>query len=583
MLFCWQAPAGAAPVKSVVQQTSSLSVHSANRPVKDKWAVVVGISKFRDEKINLRFPAKDAKDFYDYLVTAGNFAKDHVVLLTDQSATREAILTILGDKWLPRLANPDDLVVVYISSHGSPADMDVGGVNYIVAYDSNLDCLYATGIPLQHLMAIIKNRVHSDRVVIVLDTCHSGSARVESKGLQRVGNVDAAAVMAGTGQMVIASSSTSQSSWEGRRYENSVFTYHLLKALREGGAGVTLGSAFETLKENVQEEVLKDRGTLQTPILCSAWKGADLILSTPPTRVRVVDIDATPAPSSAASEASNGKPSKKSDLSPDSELLLLKPIPPVVLLDNGNIYKVFNGPSRASSFTISYPILLTYIYTYHWNDGRGAVPGTIALRHQDGTVYGPWRAVGKPGQGGVPNAYWECEPLVRMKPGKYIVEDSDVATWSQNAGSRDSGFARVKGAPLIDVASANATVKREPSIAVYKNGNIYRVFNGGKSPRFALRTPTLLTNITNYHWNDGRGSQPGNISLRHEDGTIYGPWHCNGRSGQWGAPEVYWDCPVDVIVKAGNYQVIDSDPSTWSQNSLTGGSGMTEIRGVYQD
>lgn len=217
--------ADAAPVKSAVQQRS-VSVPSANRPVKDKWAVVVGISKFRDEKINLRFPAKDAKDFYDYLTTAGNFAKDHVVLLTDQSATREAILTILGDKWLPRLANPDDLVVIYISSHGSPADMDVGGVNYIVAHDSNLECLYATGIPLQHLMGIIRNRVHSNRVVVVLDTCHSGSANVESKGLHRVGNVDASAVMAGTGQMVIASSSPSQSSWEGRHYENSVFTYH---------------------------------------------------------------------------------------------------------------------------------------------------------------------------------------------------------------------------------------------------------------------------------------------------------------------------------------------------------------------
>lgn len=569
-------PACAVPAVKAAAPALNSPANSANRPIKDKWAVVVGISKFRDEKINLRFPAKDAKDFYDYLTTVGNFAKDHVVLLTDQNATREAILTVLGDKWLPRLANPDDLVVVYISSHGSPADMDVGGVNYIVAHDTNLDCLYATGIPLQHLMGIIQKRVHSDRVVVVLDTCHSGSANVEAKGLHRVGNVDASAVMAGTGQMIIASSSPVQSSWEGRRYENSVFTYHLIKSLRESNAKVTLGSAFEQMKENVQEEVLRDRGTLQTPVLCSAWKGADLILSTPPTRVRVVDIDSPSQPS-----ARPDTPTEP-EASSDSALLSLKPIPPVVLLDNGNIYKVFNAPTRAASFSISYPILLTYIYTYHWNNGRGAAPGTLALRHQDGTVYGPWRAVGKPGQGGVPNAYWECEPLVRIKQGQYTILDSDAQTWSQNSGSRETGFARVKGAPLIDEAAANGKVKRSPSTTIVKNGNVYRVFNGGKSPRFNLKTPTLITNITDYHWNDGRGSPPGTVSLIHEDGTIYGPWQCNGRSGQWGAPEVYWDCPLDVIVKAGKYKIVDSDPSTWSQNSLTGDFGMTEITGVYQ-
>lgn len=423
-------------------------------------------------------------------------------------------MTVLGDKWLPRLANPDDLVVVYISSHGSPADMDVGGVNYIVAHDTNLDCLYATGIPLQHLMGVIKNRIHSDRVIVLLDTCHSGAANVESKGLHRVGNVDASAVMAGTGQMVIASSLPGQSSWEGKRYENSVFTYHLIKSLRQGGAGTTLGSVFESMKENVQEEVLKDRGTLQTPILCSAWKGTDLVLATPPTRVRVVDIDTKPQSSSTSTSIAGD--TRNIDQSPDREILSLKPIQPVLLLDNGNIYKVFNGATRPTSFSISYPILLTYIYTYHWNNGRGATPGTIALRHEDGTVYGPWAASGKPGQGGVPNAYWECEPLVRIKPGRYTVEDSDAASWSQNSGSRESGFARVKGAPLVDAALASAVVKRSPSVSILKNGNIYRVFNGGKCPSFTLRTTTLITNISNYHWNDGRGSPPGKISLVHE-------------------------------------------------------------------
>ena len=103
---------------------------AVNRPIRDKWALIIGISKFKDEKLNLRYPAKDAQDFYEFLVHHEKFAKDHIKLLKDADATRGRILSELGDKWLPRVANPDDLILIYISSHGSASDLDVGGVNY---------------------------------------------------------------------------------------------------------------------------------------------------------------------------------------------------------------------------------------------------------------------------------------------------------------------------------------------------------------------------------------------------------------------------------------------------------------------
>ncbi|HND08207.1 MAG TPA: caspase family protein, partial [Candidatus Obscuribacter sp.] len=187
LLMPVQAQSGARSVKKpvaaakVVQTgaeagAKSNSRSAVDRPIKDKWAVVVGISEFADKKINLRYPAKDATDFYNFLVSDGGFKKDHVRLLVNEKATRSNILSTIGDRWLPRLAHPDDLVVVYISSHGSPADLDVGGVNYVVAHDTDTESLYATGLPLQDLMRIIKARVHCDRVVMILDACHSGAA-----------------------------------------------------------------------------------------------------------------------------------------------------------------------------------------------------------------------------------------------------------------------------------------------------------------------------------------------------------------------------------------------------------------------
>lgn len=231
----------------------------------------------------MKYAAKDATDFYNYLINEGHFAKDHVRLLLNQSATRENILSQLGDEWLPRVARPDDLVLIYLSSHGSPSSMDVEGANYVVAHDTHKERLYATGIPIKEFAHIIKQRVHSNRVVLILDACHSGAAKTDEKGLYRANNYDATQVAEGTGQLVICSSAPSQVSWESKRYENGVFTHHLIEGLRKSPK---FSDTYNYLKENVQAEVLADRGELQTPDLKSKWTGSDLALTVPPTQPR---------------------------------------------------------------------------------------------------------------------------------------------------------------------------------------------------------------------------------------------------------------------------------------------------------
>ncbi|CAN5567765.1 hypothetical protein BH11CYA1_BH11CYA1_26980 [soil metagenome] len=260
---------------------------TANRPVTDKWALVVGISKFADSSLNLRYPAKDAQDFYNYLISKGNFAKDHVRLLLDERATKENILDQLGDSWLPRAALPDDLVVIFISSHGSSSDADIRGVNYVVAHDTNPTKLFTTGIPMQHLADTIRERVHSDRVLVVLDTCHAGGATSESKGIVRQANADAATIAQGSGQLVICSSDKNQTSWESKQYPNSVFTRSLIEGLQKQGSSSDVSDVFNFVKDRVQQEVVQERGVLQTPVLeSSKWTGKDLIIACQPVRPR---------------------------------------------------------------------------------------------------------------------------------------------------------------------------------------------------------------------------------------------------------------------------------------------------------
>jgi hypothetical protein len=254
-----------------------------NKPVDDKWALIIGISKFQKPEVNLKYSAKDAQDLRDFLVKEANFAPDHVKLLVDEQATKSNVLAEIGDKWLPHVARPNDLVLIFVSSHGSPSKVDLEGLNYLVMHDTDPNSLYATGLPLQDLAAAIKQRVHANRVVLIVDACHSGAAN-PAKGLVRLGNFDSESLLTGTGQLVICSSEPSQVSWESKRYTNGVFTHQLIEALRAKGGKITLGEAFQQMQESVQSEVLKDRGELQTPVLKSHWNGKDLILSTPPAR-----------------------------------------------------------------------------------------------------------------------------------------------------------------------------------------------------------------------------------------------------------------------------------------------------------
>ncbi|MEA4924444.1 MAG: hypothetical protein VB084_03950 [Syntrophomonadaceae bacterium] len=148
---------------------------------------------------------------------------------------------------------------------------------------------------------------------------------------------------------------------------------------------------------------------------------------------------------------------------------------PVKVSDTNNIAGVYNGPTSPTTFTLSSPHLITFISNYHWNKAKGANPGTIALQAQNGTVYGPWKVATRPGQGGVPNAYWEVSPNIVVPAGTYTVIDSDPATWAQNAESGGRGMGEVRATPHFEVTSGsianltdNTKSGKNPAAAGYK-------------------------------------------------------------------------------------------------------------------
>ena len=119
-----------------------------------------------------------------------------------------------------------------------------------------------------------------------------------------------------------------------------------------------------------------------------------------------------------------------------------------VIFEINNNAGVMNNPSRASSFTIQSSYHVTLIQNYHWNNGKGTVPGNIALRDQTGRTFGPWRTSGLGGQGIASNTSWVCHPNATIPAGNYTVVDSDPATWAHNSASGNRGFTKIEGYPV---------------------------------------------------------------------------------------------------------------------------------------
>ncbi|MBS3789007.1 PKD domain-containing protein, partial [Candidatus Bipolaricaulota bacterium] len=162
--------------------------------IDEKYGLVIGISKYKDPSLNLKYAAKDAKTFYELLVDEdiGGFQTDKVEILINKEATRDNIDNAL--KNLVSKTEKNDLVVIYYSGHGSQGpdhnnDEEDGQDEYYITYEtdpSSGDAIYKTGYRDDEFADEVKS-LDSNQVVIFLDSCYSGGATKSIKGFSLKG------------------------------------------------------------------------------------------------------------------------------------------------------------------------------------------------------------------------------------------------------------------------------------------------------------------------------------------------------------------------------------------------------------
>ena len=244
-------------------------------PVQNKWALVVGISRFADRAVPvLNYTTQDAAAFAAELkdATIGRFPPDNVRVLTDDQATTKNIKEQLN--WIARRAQPNDLVVIYVATHGSPRTLDsAGGANYIVTYDTEIkdannpdqDALYATALPMVELANAVATRMKALRTAVILDTCYSGGAVTNASKLMGKGVANAAPGAAtldrmaeGTGRIVIAAARSDEESLESDQLHHGYFTYYLLQAIKANHGLDPMSEVYATVAKEVSDRVAAD-------------------------------------------------------------------------------------------------------------------------------------------------------------------------------------------------------------------------------------------------------------------------------------------------------------------------------------
>lgn len=288
--------AGTESLKQTVEVVST-----ATAPTPDLYVVSVGVSKYADVRMNLKYAAKDARDIADmFKVRGARYGKVEVLQILDGDARRENILAAHKQLASTKI---DDHVVVFVAGHGM---LDTNLDYYFVTHDFDRDKPQRRGLSYDQLESLLDG-IPARQKLMMMDTCHSGEVdedavrtppplpggpspagsessrdvtmtsdfRTFSYGEavhspDRSGELLAqlfADLRRGSGAAVISSASGAEFALESARWRNGVFTFSVLQGLMTGQADLDRDGTIRVseLRDYVVGEVHRLTRGAQTP------------------------------------------------------------------------------------------------------------------------------------------------------------------------------------------------------------------------------------------------------------------------------------------------------------------------------
>ncbi len=206
-----------------------------------RWIMAVGICKFADTRISpLTYCVDDARSISSYF-RADGVADEQIIFLADEDAKKSSVMESL--ERLAENIDPEDSLFFFYSSHGAG---DSAGKTYFITFDTVIDDLSTTALPMQELKNVVE-KIECRDVVMMIDTCHSGGAKSLGRQDEKAFDKLVRTADRGTRVAILTSSRTHETSIESDEWKHGAFTYFMLEGLagasdnfpRDGRVSVT--------------------------------------------------------------------------------------------------------------------------------------------------------------------------------------------------------------------------------------------------------------------------------------------------------------------------------------------------------
>lgn len=218
----------------------------------NRFALIIGNEDYASQQTdlsvesNVEFARNDASAFREYAIHALGIPAENIELLLDattgkmkQSLTRLSLLA--------KNSRGDAEVYFYYAGHGLPDE--ITKEQYLIPVDISGKNV-PDGIKLSDAYRLL-TEYPSKRVVVFLDACFSGGARSQGLLSARSVKINPKEELLKGNLIVFTASSGEQASLGYPVKEHGLFTYYLLKKLKESNANLT----FRELADYLNDEV----------------------------------------------------------------------------------------------------------------------------------------------------------------------------------------------------------------------------------------------------------------------------------------------------------------------------------------
>ena len=226
------------------------------------FAVIIGNENYQSVA-KVPYAANDAKIFAEYCKRTLGLPEENVSVYTDATYGK-----MLGA--LQRISNIADAyngnisIIFYYAGHGIPDDASREA--FILPIDAD-GTIKESCLSLSRLYSSLA-RLNARRVTAFLDACFSGAERGNGMLASARGVAIKPKQNAIDGNVVVFTAVTGdQTAFPYKPSEHGLFTYYLLKKLKESRGNVSLGELSDYITTNVKQRSIVVNNKLQTPVV----------------------------------------------------------------------------------------------------------------------------------------------------------------------------------------------------------------------------------------------------------------------------------------------------------------------------